>query len=194
MGIAVRVEGTFPDRGIVISNHLGYLDIVAFAAQHKCVFVSKAELVDEFLVGWMTTMAGTVYVERGRGGSAQRAKSDMEAAADAGLPIVIFPEGTTSNGSSVLKFHSGLLSQVVEAGQPVIAAFLSYRFTKDNGPGVTVANDVCFWQDDISLFMHIFRMLGPRGIEVTVKIVTRTSRSRLPHRTARLWRLRRALR
>lgn len=170
MGIALRMEGAFPDRGIFISNHLGYLDILAIAAQHECVFVAKAELAREPLVGWMTTMAGSVYVERGRGGSAQRAKGDMEAAADAGLPIVIFPEGTTTNGGSVLKFHSGLLSQVVEAGQPVTAAFLSYRFTMDNGPDVTIADDVCFWQDDINLFVHIFRLLGLRGIEVTVKI------------------------
>jgi 1-acyl-sn-glycerol-3-phosphate acyltransferase len=173
MGIAVRVEGTFPERGIVVSNHLGYLDIVVMAAQHKCVFVSKAELANEFFVGWMTSMAGTVYVERGRGGSAQRAKSDMQAAADAGLPIIIFPEGTTSDGSSVLKFHSGLLSQVVEEGQPVTAAFLAYRLTEDNGPDVSIGEDVCFWRDDISLFLHIFRLLGLRGIEVMVKIADR---------------------
>jgi 1-acyl-sn-glycerol-3-phosphate acyltransferase len=173
MGIAVRVEGTFPERGIVISNHLGYLDIVVFAAQHECVFVSKAELAHEFLVGWMTTMAGSVYVERGRGGSALRAKSDMEAAADAGLPIVIFPEGTTSDGSSVLRFHSGLLGQVVQEGQPVTAAFIRYRLTEDNGPDISIGDDVCFWRDDISLFRHIFRLLGLRGIEVTVKIADR---------------------
>ena len=173
MGIAVRVEGTFPESGVVVSNHLGYLDIVAFAAQHRCVFVSKAELAKEFLVGWMTTMAGTVYVERGRGGSVLRAWDDMQAAADAGLPIVIFPEGTTSDGDSVLKFHSGLLGQVVEAGQPITAAFVRYRLTEDNGPDVTIGDDVCFWRDDISLFLHIFRLLGLRGIEVTVRIADR---------------------
>ena len=152
---------------------LGYLDIVVIAAQHECVFVSKAELANEFLVGWMTTMAGSVYVERGRGGSAQRAKSDMEAAADAGLPIVIFPEGTTSDGSTVLKFHGGLLGQVVEAGQPVTAAFVQYRLTEDNGPGVSIENDVCFWGDDVFLFPHVFRLVGLRGIEVIVRIADR---------------------
>ena len=70
MGIAVRCQGTFPERGVVISNHLGYLDIIAFAALHPCVFVAKSEIRRWPLLGWMTTMAGTVYVERGRGGSA----------------------------------------------------------------------------------------------------------------------------
>jgi 1-acyl-sn-glycerol-3-phosphate acyltransferase len=170
MGITVRVEGSFPERGIVVSNHMGYLDIVSYAAQRRCVFVSKAELANEFLVGWMTTMAGSVYVERGRGGSAQRAKSDMEAAERAGLPIVIFPEGTTSDGRTILKFHSGLLSQVVDAGQPVTAAFVKYRLMEDNGPDVRIENDVCFWGHEVTLFSHVFRLLGLRGIEVDLRI------------------------
>jgi 1-acyl-sn-glycerol-3-phosphate acyltransferase len=170
VGIVMRVEGTFPERGVVISNHTSYLDVMTFAAFHRCVFVSKSEMADVPLLGWMTTMAGTVYVERGRGGSAQRAKGGMEAAAEAGLPIVIFPEGTTSNGTTVLKFHSGILGQVLEAGQEVTAAFVSYRLTEDNGPNATIENDVCYWGDDVSLFRHIYGMLGLRGIEVIMRI------------------------
>jgi 1-acyl-sn-glycerol-3-phosphate acyltransferase len=170
MDIAVRVEGTFPERGVVISNHMGYLDIMTYAALHRCVFVSKAEMADEPLLGWMTTMAGTVYVERGRGGSAIRARGELQAAAEAGLPIVIFPEGTTSDGSTVLKFHSGVLGQMLEAGQPVTAAFVSYRLTQDNGPGVTIQNDVAFWGDEAQLFPHVFGLLALRGIEVSVRI------------------------
>jgi lyso-ornithine lipid O-acyltransferase len=170
MGVAWHVDGTFPERGVVVSNHLGYLDIVIFAAQRRCVFVSKAELADVPLIGWMTTMAGTVYVSRGVGGSAVRAKGGLQAAADAGLPIVIFPEGTTSDGSSVLQFRSGALAQVLEAGQSVTAAYISYRLTEDNGPGVTAGNDLAYWGDDVQLFPHIFGLLGLRGIEVNIRI------------------------
>jgi 1-acyl-sn-glycerol-3-phosphate acyltransferase len=170
MGVTIRCEGTFPVRGVVISNHLGYLDIIAFAAQHRCVFVSKAELVEVPLIGWMTTMAGTVYVERGRGGSALRARSGLNAAASAGIPIIIFPEGTTTNGESLLKFHSGALAQVMEANLPITAAFVSYRLTQNNGPGFSVQNDLAFWGDDVQLFPHIFRLLSLRGIEVTIRI------------------------
>jgi 1-acyl-sn-glycerol-3-phosphate acyltransferase len=168
MGIEVLAAGRCPDGGVVISNHLGYLDIVAFAALHRCVFVSKLEIKDWPLLGWMTTMAGTVYVERGHGGSVARAKSRMQAAADAGLPVVFFPEGTTSNGETVLKFHSGLLAQAMQGGQPVTAAHVRYRLTEDNGPGVTVADDVCYW-GDTPMLRHIFRLLGLRGIEVEVR-------------------------
>jgi lyso-ornithine lipid O-acyltransferase len=170
MGIAMRIEGTFPERGVVISNHMGYLDIMVFAAQHRCIFVSKAEMADIPLLGWMTTMAGTVYVEPGRGGSAIRARGGLHAAADAGLPIVIFPEGTTSDGTAVLTFRSGALAMVLEADQSITAAYVSYRLTQDNGPDVTIENDLAFWGDDAKLFHHIFGLLALRGIEVSMKI------------------------
>lgn len=167
IGVVARLEGTYPERGVVISNHLGYLDIMVFAALHRCVFVSKSEIGKWPFLGWMTTMSGTVYVERGRGGAATRAKAGMQAAADAGLPVVFFPEGTTSNGEAVLKFHSGLLSEAIAAQQPVIAAHVRYLLTEDNGPNVTVQNDVCW--GDILLAKHIFRLVALRGIEVVVR-------------------------
>ena len=167
MGIAFRQHGTYPERGVVISNHIGYLDIIAFAALHRCVFVSKSEIRSWPFIGWMTTMAGTVFVERGRGGSANRAKGEMQAVADSGIPVVFFPEGTSSDASTVLPFRSGLLTESIAAGQPITAAFVAYRLTRGNGPDVTIADRVAYW-DDTPIFTHIFRLVGLRGIEVDV--------------------------
>jgi lyso-ornithine lipid O-acyltransferase len=168
MGIEINVSGSFPERGAVISNHLSYLDIVVYAAVHPCVFVSKAEIKSWPVVGWMTTMSGTVYVERGHGGSAMKAREGMQAAVDAGLPVVFFPEGTTSNGSGLLKFHSGLLAQAIDGGAPVTAACIRYGFREDNGPGVSVADDVCYWGDR-NMLGHIFTFLGLRGVRAEVR-------------------------
>jgi 1-acyl-sn-glycerol-3-phosphate acyltransferase len=168
MGIEIRVEGVFPERGAVISNHLSYLDIVVFASLHPCVFVSKEEVRRWPVVGWMTTMSGTVYVARGHGGSTMRARKGMQAALDAGLPVVFFPEGTTSNGSQLLKFHSGLLSQVIAGGAPVTAAYLQYGFGEDNGPNVSVADDVCYWGDR-HMLTHVFKFLALRGVRAEIR-------------------------
>jgi lyso-ornithine lipid O-acyltransferase len=168
MGIDVRVVGSFPKRGAVISNHLSYLDIVMYASIHPCVFVSKAEIKKWPVVGWMTTMSGTVYVERGHGGSAMKARKGMQAALDAGLPVVFFPEGTTSNGSDILKFHSGLLSQVLEGGADVTAAYVRYRLGAGNDAGVTVADDVCYWGDR-NMVAHIWKFLGLREVRAEVQ-------------------------
>ncbi len=119
-------------------------------------------------MGWMTTMSGAVYVARGHGGSAMRARKGMQAALDAGLPVVFFPEGTTSNGSQLLKFHSGLLSQVTAGGAPVTAAYVSYSLAEDNGHGVSVADDVSYWGDR-NMLAHIFKFLGLRGVRAKVR-------------------------
>lgn len=166
--IGLTVEGEFPDQGALISNHLSYLDIIVFAALHPCVYCAKAEIKQWPVLGWMTTMAGTVYIDRGRGGSALQAKSRMQAAVDAGLPVVFFPEGMTSNGDQILPFHSGLLAQAMVADMPVTAAHLSYSFDRDNGPDVSVADDVSFW-GNTPMLPHIFRFLGLRGIHATVR-------------------------
>jgi 1-acyl-sn-glycerol-3-phosphate acyltransferase len=168
MGIEIEVVGSFPERGAVISNHLSYLDIVVFAALNPCVFVSKAEIAAWPVVGWMTTMSGTVYVERGHGGSAMNARQGMQDTMDAGLPVVFFPEGTTTNGSELLKFHSGLLAQAMLGGGPVTAAFVRYTLGGENGPALSVADDVCYWGDR-NMLGHIFTFLSLQGVRAEVR-------------------------
>ncbi len=167
MGIPVSVTGDFPTAGAVIANHLSYLDIVVLASLRPCVFVAKAEIARMPVLGWMTTRSGTVYVERGRGGSAMRASEAMREAMDAGLPLVFFPEGTTSNGKTLLKFHTGLIGQARLAKAPMTAAFLRYDLTEDNGPGVSVEEDVCWGEKP--LLKHIFGFLSLRGVHVDVR-------------------------
>jgi len=168
LGVKVDVTGRPPERGAVISNHLSYVDIVTMAALHRVVFCSKAEIEHWPVIGWMTTMAGTVYVERGRGGSALKASAGMKKAADAGLPVVFFPEGTTSNGTGLLKFRSGLLAQAMLSGESVTAAFIRFSLDEDNGPDVSVADDICYWGDR-NMLAHIWKFLGLRGVRVAVK-------------------------
>ncbi len=168
--VEVCVEGSFPERGVVISNHLSYLDIVIFASIRPCVFVSKVEIESWPVIGWMTTMAGTVYVKRGKGGSAKEAGSGMRTAAESGLPVVFFPEGTTSNGEQILKFHSGLLMEAVVAEQPVTAGYLRYLLTENNR-GREVRDDVAYWGDR-PMLPHVIRFMALRGVRAEVAIAS----------------------
>lgn len=172
LGVEIEATGEFPTHGAMISNHLSYLDIIVFAALHPCVFVSKAEVASYPVLGWMTTMAGTVYVARGHGGSAMKAREGLEAVLNAGLPVVFFPEGTTSDGSGLLKFHSGLLAQVLSFSAPVTAAHICYSIDPENGSEVKVSEQVCYW-GDVVLLPHIFRFLGLRGVRAQVRFALR---------------------
>jgi 1-acyl-sn-glycerol-3-phosphate acyltransferase len=168
--VELSVEGEFPRSGVLISNHTGYLDILAYAAMSPVVYCAKGEMEGWPLLGWMATMSGTVFVDRGAGGSAERAKAGMKAAEDEGVPVVFFPEGTTSNGQQVLPFRSGLLAVSLEAEQPITAAYIRYTLDEDNGPGVSVQDDVSFWGEDAPMLKHIFKFVGLRGAHAWVKI------------------------
>ena len=166
LGIAVTLEGTFPAGGVVIANHQTYMDITVLASLWPCVFVSKAEIARWPVVGWMTKMAGTVFVERGRGGSAAAASVGMLAAAKVGLPVVFFPEGTTSNGEGLLPFRGGLIAEARVAKLPVTAGVIRYSVA---GPkGTTVEEDVAYWGDR-GLLEHVGRFLTLEGVQVRVR-------------------------
>lgn len=166
LGMTVTVEGTFPQEGVLMTNHQTYMDIALLASLHPCVFVSKAEIASWPVVGWMTRMAGTVFVERGRGGSAAAASVGMRAAAEAGVPVVFFPEGTTSDGTTLLPFRGGLLAEARIAGLPVTAGAIRYGV---RGPaGASVQDDVAYWGDR-GLLEHVGRFLTLEGVEVSVR-------------------------
>jgi 1-acyl-sn-glycerol-3-phosphate acyltransferase len=155
--------------GAVISNHLSYLDIVVHAAIRPCVFVSAIETRKMPLIGWISMMAGTVYVERGAGGSAQKAAQGMAKGFRDGLPVVFFPEGGTFVGDEpAMPFHSGLLAQALEAGAPVTAGFIRYELSaEDVAHGKSARNDV-HWGHQ-SLAGHLWNFMGLRGLKAEVR-------------------------
>ena len=97
-GVTFNTSGNVPMHGAVITNHLTYIDIIIHSAMRPCVFVSKAELRDTPVLGWVSMMAGTIYVHRGAGGSAVAAAEIMAKGFRDGLPVVFFPEGGTFVG------------------------------------------------------------------------------------------------
>jgi 1-acyl-sn-glycerol-3-phosphate acyltransferase len=162
-------EGAVPMEGAVISNHLSYLDIVVHASIRPCVFVSAIETRRMPLIGWMSMMAGTVYVTRGEGGSAEKAALGMAKGFRDGLPVVFFPEGGTFVGDQpVMPFKSGLLAEALEAGAPVTAGFIRYELSaEDVAAGKTARNDV-HWGDE-TLVKHLWKFLGLHGLKAEVR-------------------------
>jgi 1-acyl-sn-glycerol-3-phosphate acyltransferase len=161
--------GPVPTHGAVITNHLTYVDILVHAALRPCVFVSKIELRSTPVLGWVSMMAGTVYVARGAGGSAAKAAEGMGKGFRDELPVVFFPEGTTGVGDEpVLSMRSGLLSQAIALGQPVTPGFIHYDLTPyDLARGKSTRNDV-HWGDQ-TLWQHIWNFVDLHGVHATVQ-------------------------
>ena len=172
MGIVCVVEGPLPEVGAVVSNHLSYLDILVYSAVRPFVMVSKTEVRGWPLLGWITAQAGTVYVERAdvKGGQRQtRAEVNamMAEAFRSGLPVLFYPEGTTTNGATVLPFRRGLFNSVVYDEMPVRAAAIAYTLDEENA-GATVGEDLCF-VGDAEFGPHLFKALGLNGVRVGVR-------------------------
>ena len=163
LGIEIVSDGRFPARGLLASNHLSYLDILVFSALSPCVFVSKKEVLSWPLYGWLANMAGTVFVDRASSADAHRVSGLMSAVLAEGIVVVLFPEGTSTNGSSVLRFHAALFESAIATREPVAAARIGYSVKEGS-----VETDVCYW-GTMTFLPHVLRFLAQRGVRATVR-------------------------
>lgn len=170
--VTTSVEGPVPMSGAVITNHLSYLDILVHASLRPCVFVAAIETRKMPLIGWISMMAGTVYVVRGSGGSAEKAAEGMAKGFRDGLPVVFFPEGTTFVGDEpVMPFRSGLLAQALEASATVTAGFLHYELSPDDVARGKSARDDVHWGPQ-SLLPHLWNLLGLHSLRAEIRFAS----------------------
>jgi 1-acyl-sn-glycerol-3-phosphate acyltransferase len=150
--------------GLVVSNHLSYLDIVTFGSIAPCVMVSKSEVASWPVIGFFARMAGTIFIDRTRRSDLVRVNAEIEAALAEGLTVVLFPEGTSSDGREVLPLKPSVLEPVASTARPVTAAALSY-FAED----ASVADEVCYWRD-MTFFPHLLNLMTKRTVRVDVAL------------------------
>jgi len=159
--------GNFPKNGILVSNHLSYVDILVLSALSPCVFVSKSDVRNWPVFGWLATLSGTVYVERDRTQTAVIANRQIEEKISGGLPLVFFPEGTSTDGSKILPFKSSIFSAACNTGQPIHCAYLHYQLSPQNAPNVSVSQNVCYW-GEMSIVPHLLGVLALKGVHAEV--------------------------
>jgi len=161
--IPVHVEGLIPGPGLIVSNHLSYLDILAISTTMPAVFVSKAEVKHWPVFGKLCDIAGTVYVDRTRKSGTREANEGIRQALDAGMRVVIFPEGTSSDGTGVLPFYPSLFEPAVACGAPITAACIEYAIEKGS-----VGQDIAYW-GEMTFFPHLLKLLSKRGMSAMVR-------------------------
>jgi lyso-ornithine lipid O-acyltransferase len=170
LGFRCVVEGRVPVGGAVVSNHLSYLDILLYSSVQPFVMVAKTEVRGWPLLGWLTAQAGTVYVQRGGGPKTYRGvNAAMAEAYRSGLPVLFFPEGTTTDGACVLPFRRGLFHSVLDNGVSLRTAAVRYSLDshRENGEA-TAGEDVCWW-GEMGFTPHIFGLLGLRGLKAQMR-------------------------
>jgi 1-acyl-sn-glycerol-3-phosphate acyltransferase len=161
VGIRVTTRGSMPQSGLLVCNHLSYLDVVVLSSIWPCVFVAKRDVATWPLFGWLARAAGTIFVDRERRLASADVVDLVRDAVAGGSLVVLFPEGTSSDGSTVLPFKSALLESAVELRCPVAPAAIEYAL--DDG---SVADEVCYW-GDMTLVPHLLNLFFKREIRST---------------------------
>jgi 1-acyl-sn-glycerol-3-phosphate acyltransferase len=160
--VKVKTTGAVPLRGLIVSNHLSYLDILVLSAITPAVFVSKSEVKQWPVFGWFARLSGTLFVHRNRRSDVARLNEQIAHVLDAGVPVVLFPEGTSSDGRHILPFKSSLLEPVLRQDQPLCAALIRYSL-----PDGLASEDVCYW-GDMTFLPHLLNLLSKRRVHVFV--------------------------
>jgi 1-acyl-sn-glycerol-3-phosphate acyltransferase len=174
LGVDLTVEGDANWRPgqtyLAVSNHLSYLDILLFASYKPMCFVSTVEVRNTPVLGQLAAAGGCVFVERR---SRENIKQEIETIASAlrdGHNMIFFPEGTSTNGSSVLPFKRPLFAPAQQARVPVIPAVV--QLLEIDGQKVTARNrDLLCWYGDMDFAPHLFALAGLKRVKVVLKIL-----------------------
>lgn len=164
--VQIDFTGNPPQTGLLVCNHLSYLDILVLVSLAPAVFVSKSEVKHWPVFGWFARLAGTLFVDRTRRSDVTRMNALIENSLTAGNVVVLFPEGTSWDGSEVLPFKSSLLEPVVGTRHPISVGFLKYSLADGNA-----ANDVCYW-GDATFFPHLVKLMTKLKVQAQVRFAS----------------------
>lgn len=163
---AVRLRVTVvgqppPEQALYVSNHITWMDIIVVGSQIRASFVSKQEVRNWPVIGWMCAVAGTIFIRRGSLDSASATQDTLRAALDAGKSIAVFPEGTSTDGATVKPFKRRLFVPAMEAG--CVVQPISLRYPDGDQPNLVVP-----YIDDDNLFSNVLRVIRLPEIPVRV--------------------------
>jgi 1-acyl-sn-glycerol-3-phosphate acyltransferase len=174
LGLELRVIGTPIQSGLLVANHISWLDNVAVHAAHFCRFVAKSDIKSWPVIGYLTDQTGMLFVERTSRKDAHRVVQTIAQRLRKGDCVAVFPEGTTGEGRELLPFHANMIQSAIDADAQVQP--IAIRFTDTtSGEQSFVA---CFVGAD-TLFQSVWRTLNAKSITVTLQFGTpQTTESR----------------
>ncbi|MDD2701434.1 MAG: lysophospholipid acyltransferase family protein [Sideroxydans sp.] len=146
--------------GLIVSNHISWLDIFVLNAVVPMRFVAKSEVRRWPAIGWLCARANTLFIERGNARAAARINQQLGALMQQGECLAVFPEGTSTDGAQVAHFHASLLQPAIDAQVPLHP--IAIRYEDNCGTRSTAAAYI----DDISFGSSLWTLLNTRELHV----------------------------
>lgn len=146
--------------GLIVSNHISWLDIFVLNSVVPMRFVAKSEVRRWPAIGWLCARAQTLFIERGNARAAARINQQLGALMQQGECLAVFPEGTSTDGAQVAHFHASLLQPAIDASVPLHPIAIRYQDT--SGARSTAAAYI----DDISFGASLWTLLNTPVLHV----------------------------
>jgi 1-acyl-sn-glycerol-3-phosphate acyltransferase len=152
--------------GLIVTNHISWLDVFVLNAVVPMRFVAKSEVRRWPVIGWLCARAQTLFIERGSARSAARINVQLVDLLQRGECLAIFPEGTTTDGKQVAHFHSSLLQPAIDAGSLVHP--IAIRYQDRHG----AYSDAATYIDDMSFGASMWNILSTAELHVRLAATT----------------------
>jgi 1-acyl-sn-glycerol-3-phosphate acyltransferase len=162
LGIELRITGKPPTGGLLVANHLSYLDIAIFAAALPCYLVSKIQISRWPFFGTLARAGGTIFVDRSSRASAEATTLVIAERLKGSVPVLFFPEGTSTDGTQLLRFHSRFYTPAVDARIPITSAAI--RYLSGNG---APESELC-WFGNAAFLPQLWKALGAPNFSAKV--------------------------
>jgi len=167
----VRVYGEIPKEPfILVSNHLGYADIVLLSTLVDSYFISKEDVKSWPVLGQIVRYANILFLNRENSKDLNRVEELLEKKINEGSNVVFFPEGTSSRGEEVLHFKSSLFNYPANKGIPIHTAAISYSTPEGE---MDSAEAVCWW-GDMDFASHFIKLLQLKSFDARVRFANET--------------------
>ena len=151
---------------IVVANHISWVDIFVLLSILPVSFIAKTEIKKWFFLGNLVEMAGTIFIDRNRRKSIREvAKKIIQKSADHNRAYAFFPEGKTSPGKTIQKFHSGLFSLFFQNQELTLLPVL-IKYKRDD-----VFTEVCAYVGDMTLLESVVRIIKNPNLTAEVQIM-----------------------
>ena len=171
--VRISVTGEVPLReiqqGMIVANHISWLDVFVMSSVLPMRFVAKSEVRSWPVIGWLCARAQTIFIERNKRSDTIRTNQQAVETLRLGRCMAIFPEGTTTDGSQVKHFHASLLQPAIDAQTPIFPVAIRYH-DKDNQPNLDAA-----YIDDMSFVESMWKILSSRDLHVRLTTTTALS-------------------
>ncbi len=155
---------------LFVSNHMSYLDVLIFSAKVPSVFVTSVDMGQVFFLGTLAEMGGSIFVERRSRHRVDQDLSNMTNTLRNGFNIVIYPEGTSTDGQKLLPFKKSLLMSAVDAEREIVPVAMKYMSVDGEPFGKANADKVC-WYGDMTFADHFLGLLKHREVKVQLQFL-----------------------